>query len=66
MQCGYCQRWFHFKCEGRTKEKVMREYPEEMLYICKKNKVNQTERIWECKYKTILELKELKDKYKEM
>ena len=21
VQCGYCQRWFHFKCEGTTKEK---------------------------------------------
>ena len=23
VQCGYFQRWFHFKCEGSTKEKVM-------------------------------------------
>ena len=29
-QCGYCQRWFHFKCEGTTIEKVIQEYPEEM------------------------------------
>ena len=45
MQCGYCSKWFHFKCEGTTKEKVMREYPEEMQHICKKDKVNQAERI---------------------
>ena len=66
MQCGYCQRWFRFKCEGTTKEKVMQEYPEEMQYICKKDKVSQEERIWESKYKvTVIELEELKDKYKE-
>ena len=56
VQCGY------FKCEGTT----MQEYPEEMQYICKKDKVNQEERIWESKYKvTVIELEELKDKYKE-
>ena len=43
VQCRHCQRWFHFKCEGPTKEKVMQEYPEEMQYICKKDKVNQEE-----------------------
>ena len=52
VQCGYCQRWFHFKYEGTIKEKVMQEYPEEMQHICKKDKVNQGERIWESKYKT--------------
>ena len=44
----------------------MQGYPEEMQYICKKDKVNQEERIWESKYKTtVLELEELKDRYKE-
>ena len=44
----------------------MHKYPEEMQYICKKDKVNQEERIWESKYKaTVLELEELKDRYKE-
>ena len=44
----------------------MQEYAEEMQYICKKDKVNQEERIWESKYKaTVLELEELKDRYKE-
>ena len=33
VQRGYSQRWFHFKCEGATKEKVMQEYPEEMQYV---------------------------------
>ena len=45
----------------------MQVYPEEMQYICKKDKVNQEQRIWERKYKTtITELEELKDRYKEM
>ena len=44
----------------------MQEYTEEMQYIRKNNKVNQEERIWESKYKTIVtELQELKDRYKE-
>ena len=44
----------------------MQEYTEEMQYIRKKDKVNQEERIWESKYKTIVtELHELKDRYKE-
>ena len=67
VQCGYCQRWFHFKYEGTTKEKVIQEYPEEMQYIYKTDKVNQEERIWESKYKTtVIELEGLKDRYKEM
>ena len=45
----------------------MQEYPEEMEYICKKDKVNQQGRIWESKYKaTVIKLEELKDRYKEM
>ena len=55
------------KCEGTTKGKVMQEYPEEMEYICKKDKVNQKGRIWENKYKTtVIELEEMKNRYKEM
>lgn len=23
VQCGYCERFFHFNCERKTKEKVM-------------------------------------------
>ena len=38
-----------------------------MQYVCKKDKINQVEIIWKCKYKaTIMELEGLKDKYKEM
>ena len=45
----------------------MQEYTEEMQYICKKDKVNQEKRTWESKYKTtVIEFKELKDRYKEM
>ena len=45
----------------------MQKYPEEMQYICKKDKVNQKERIWESKYKTtVIELEELKNRYKGM
>ena len=25
VQCGYCQRWFHFKCENTTQEQVSKE-----------------------------------------
>ena len=40
VQCEYCQRWSHFKCEGTRKEKIMQECPEEVQYISKKDKVN--------------------------
>ena len=45
----------------------MQECPEQMQYICKQDKTNQAERIWESKYKTIvIEIEELKDKYKQI
>ena len=34
VQCGYCQRWFHFKCENITEEQVLKKYPAEQQYIC--------------------------------
>ena len=34
IQCGYCQRWFHFKCENTTEEQVFKKYPAEQQYIC--------------------------------
>ena len=38
-----------------------------MQYICKKEKVNQEERIWDSKYKaTVIEFEELRGRYKEM
>ena len=43
----------------------MQEYPEEMQYICKKEKVKQEAKIWESKYKTtLIELEELNYRYK--
>ena len=33
-----CSRWFHYKCEATTEERVLKEYPHETHYICKKNK----------------------------
>ena len=65
VQCRYCQRWLYFQCEGTAKEKVIREYPEEMQYISKKDKINQEERILESKCKTkITKLEQLKDNTK--
>ena len=28
---------FHYKCEGTTAERVLKEYPHETHYICKKH-----------------------------
>ena len=38
VECGICSRWFHYKCEGTTKERVLKEYPHETHYICKNDK----------------------------
>ena len=38
VECGICSRWFHYKCEGTTEERVLKEYPHETHYICKKDK----------------------------
>ena len=38
IECGICSRWFHYKCEGSTEERVLKEYPQEIHYICKKVK----------------------------
>ena len=37
VECGICSRWFHYKCEGTTEERVLKEYPHETHYICKKD-----------------------------
>ena len=67
VQCGHCHRWFHFKCEGTTKERVMQEYSEEMQYICKQDKINQAKKISESKYiTTTTELEELKNIHKQV
>ena len=36
VECGICSRWFHYKCEGTTQERVLKEYPHETHYIFKK------------------------------
>ena len=28
-ECGTFSRWFHYKCEGTTVERVVKEYPHE-------------------------------------
>ena len=33
VQCGYCQRCFHFKCENNTEEQVSKEHPAEQQYV---------------------------------
>ena len=38
VECGVCNRWFRYKCEGTTEERVLKEYPQEIHYICKKEK----------------------------
>ena len=38
MECGICSRWFHYKSEGITEERVLKEYPHETQYICIKDK----------------------------
>ena len=41
VECGICSRWFHYKCEGTTEERVLIQKPHEMHYICKKGKVQK-------------------------
>ena len=36
VECGICSRSFHYKCEGTTEERVLKEYPHETHCICKK------------------------------
>ena len=38
VECGICSRWFHYKSEGITEERVLKEYPHETQYICIKDK----------------------------
>ena len=50
VQCGYCQRWFHFKCENTTEEQVSEED-----WRNKKTK----RKLWKCERKTDGEVKDL-------
>ena len=64
VQCGYCQRWFHFKCENTTEEQVLKEYPAEQQYICTQDQHQTFENNFKFQYqKKIEEIKELKEKY---
>ena len=38
VECGICSRWFHYKSEGTTEERVLKESPRETQYICIKDK----------------------------
>ena len=38
VKCGICNRWFHFKSEITTEARLVKEYPHETHYICKKDK----------------------------
>ena len=45
VECGICKRWYHFQCEETTEEEITKIYPEEMNYICRKDKMTeQTEK----------------------
>ena len=37
-ECGICCIWFHYRCEGTTKERKVEKYPQETYYICKKTR----------------------------
>ena len=64
VQCGYCQRWFHFKCESTTKEQVSKEYLAEQKYICIQDQHKKFESTLHLQYqKKTEEIKELKEKY---
>ena len=38
VECAICSRWFNYKCDGTTEERVLKEYPHGTHYICKKDK----------------------------
>ena len=64
VQCGYCHRWFHFKCENTTEEQVLKEYPAEQQYICTQDQHQTFENNFKFQYqKKIEEIKEVKEKY---
>ena len=47
VECGICNRWFHFKSEITTEERLVKECPHETHYICKKtkNRSNQKQKL---------------------
>ena len=64
VQCGYCQRWFNFKCENTTEEQVSKEYPVEQQHICMRDQQQKFESTLQSQYqKKSEEIKDLKEKY---
>ena len=64
VQCAYCQRCFHFKCENTTEEQVFKKYPAEQQYICTQDQHQTFENTLQFQYqKNREEIKELKEKY---
>ena len=64
VHCGYCQRWFHFKCEYTTEEQVLKEYPAEQQYICMQDQHQTFENTSQFQYqKKIEDIKERTEKY---
>ena len=64
VQCGYCQRWFYFKCKNTTEKQVLKEYPAEQQYICTQDQHQTFGITLQFQYqKKIEETKELKQKY---
>ena len=64
VQCGFSQKWFHFKCGNTTKEQVFKKYPAEQQYICMQDQHQTFENTLQLQYqKKIEEIKELKEKY---
>ena len=64
VQCGNCQRWFHFKCENTTEEQVLKKYEAEQQYICMQDQHQTFENTLQLQYqKKIEEIKEIKKKY---
>ena len=38
VECGICSKWFHYKCEGTTEERVLKEYLHEITTSVKKTR----------------------------
>ena len=51
VQCGSCNRWYHYKCEGTTEKEIKKLYPEETQYICKKDQNSESLIKWKNQYK---------------
>ena len=64
VQCGYCERWFHFKCKNTTEKQVSKAYPAEKQYICMQyqNKTFESTLLL-IQYQKTEEIRELKQKY---